>query len=133
MDFSIKRNKEVVLCLMQINKHIYKYIYIYVIRDFSGISAWVWEFYSTFRLSFWSHFQERGRVVYVVLASLSRVRFGECLLSEFLQSERLVGWEVQEVWGILRLWVEYLQFCGWRLGCHCFEKTGHCRYAHCHC
>ena len=35
------------------------YIYIYVIRDFSGISAWVWEFYSTFRLSFWSHFQER--------------------------------------------------------------------------
>ena len=52
------------------------------------------------------------RVVYVVLASLSRVRFGECLLSEFLQSEHLVGWEVQEVWGILRLRVEYLQLCG---------------------
>ena len=44
----------------------------YVIRDFSGISAWVWEFYSMFRLSFWSHFQDRGWVVYVVLASLSR-------------------------------------------------------------
>ena len=42
-------------------------------------------------------------MVYVVLASLSRVRFGECLLSEFLQSEHLGGWEVQEVWGILRL------------------------------
>ena len=51
-------------------------------------------------------------MVYVVLASLSRVRFGECLLSEFLQSEYLVGWEVREVWGILRLRVEYLQFCG---------------------
>ena len=36
------------------------YIYIYVIRDFCGISAWVWEFYSTIRLSFWSDFQERG-------------------------------------------------------------------------
>ena len=84
----------------------------YAIRDFSGISAWVCEFYSTFRLSFWSHFQERGRVVYVVLASLSRVRFGECPLSEFLQSEHLVGWEVREVWGILRLRVEYLQLCG---------------------
>ena len=35
-----------------------------------------------------------GWVVYVVLASLSRVRFVECLLSEFLQSEHLVGWEV---------------------------------------
>ena len=108
------------------------YIYIYVIRDFSGISAWVWEFYSTFRLSFWSHFQERGWLVYVVLASLSRVRFGECLLSEFLQSEYLVGWEFQEVWGILRLRVEYLQLCGWSLGCHCFEKTGHCWYVHYH-
>ena len=43
------------------------------------------EFYSTVRLSFWSHFQERG---WVVLASLSRVRFGECLLSEFLESEQ---------------------------------------------
>ena len=42
----------------------------------------------------------------MVLALLSRVRFGECLLSEFLQSEHLVGWEVQEVWGILRLRVE---------------------------
>ena len=91
---------------------IYIDIYIYVIRDFSGISAWVCEFYSTFRLSFWSHFQERGWVAYVVLASLSRVRFGECLLSEFLQSEHLVGWEVQEVWVILWLRVEYLQFCG---------------------
>ena len=48
----------------------------------------------------------------MVLASLSRVRFGECLLSEFLQSEYLVGWEVQEVSGILRLRVEYLQLCG---------------------
>ena len=47
----------------------------------------------------------------VVLASLSRVRFGECLLSEFLQSEHLVGLEVQEVWGILWLRVEYLQLC----------------------
>ena len=110
--------------------HIYIYMFIevsadgfYVIRDFSGISAWVWEFYSALRLSFWSHFQEGGWVVYVVLASLSRVRFGECLLSEFLQSEHLVGWEVQEVWSILRLRVEYLQLCGWRLGCHCFEKT----------
>ena len=64
----------------------------YVIRDFSGISAWVCEFYSTFLLSFWSHFQKKGLVVYVVLASLSRVRFGECLLCEFLQSEHLVGW-----------------------------------------
>ena len=36
------------------------YIYIYVIRDFSGISAWVWEFYSTFRLSFWSQFSREG-------------------------------------------------------------------------
>ena len=53
-----------------------------------------------------------GWVVYVVLASLSRFRFGdECLLSEFLQSEHLVGWEVREVWGILRLRVEYLQLC----------------------
>ena len=43
----------------------------------------------------------------MVLASLFRVRFGECLLSEFLQSEHLVGWEVQEVWGILWLKVEY--------------------------
>ena len=51
-------------------------------------------------------------VVYVVLASLSRVRFRECILSEFLQSEHLVGWEVQEVWGILWLRVEYLQLCG---------------------
>ena len=81
----------------------------YVIRDFSGISAWVCESYSTFRLSFWSHFQEKGRVVYVV--SLSRVRFEECLLSEFLQLEHLMGWEVQEVWGILWLRVEYLQLC----------------------
>ena len=39
-------------------------------------------------------------MVYVVLASLSRVRFGKCLLGEFLQSEYLVGWGVQEVWGI---------------------------------
>ena len=83
-----------------------------LLEIFSGISAWVCEFYSTFRLSFWSHFHERGWVVYVVLASLSRVRFGECLLSEFLQSEHLVGWEVREVWGILRLSVEYLQLCG---------------------
>ena len=60
------------------------------------VSPREFEFYSTFRLSFWSHFQERGRVVYVVLASLSRVRFGECLLSEFLQSEHLGGWEVQD-------------------------------------
>ena len=51
-------------------------------------------------------------MVYVVLASLSRVRFGVCLLSEFLQSEHLVGWKVREVWGILRLRVEYLQLCG---------------------
>ena len=51
-------------------------------------------------------------MVDVVLASLSRVRFGECFRSEFLQSEHLVGWEVQEVWGILRLKVEYLQLCG---------------------
>ena len=50
-------------------------------------------------------------MVYVVLDSLSRVRFGECLLSEFLQSEHLVGWKVQEVWGILRLKLEYLV--GW--------------------
>ena len=94
-------------------KIMYTYLlYIYVIRDFSGISAWVCEFYSTFRLSFWSHFQERGWVVYVVLASLSRVRFGECLLSEFLQSEHLVGWKVREFWGISWLRVEYLQICG---------------------
>ena len=52
-------------------------------------------------------------MVYVVVASLSRVRFGECLLSESLQSEYLVGWEVQEVWGILRLRVEYLV--GWEV------------------
>ena len=76
---------------------------IYVIIDFSDISARVWEFYSTFRLSFWNRFQERGWVVCVVLASLSRVRFGECLLSEFLQSKYLVGWEVQE---ILRITVD---------------------------
>ena len=48
-------------------------------------------------------FSREGAVVYVVLASLSRVRFGECLLSEFLQSEYLVGWEVQEVWDIFKI------------------------------
>ena len=37
------------------------------------------------------------------LSLVVQVCFGECLLSEFLQSEHLVGWEVQEVWGILRL------------------------------
>ena len=108
---NIKKNKENVLWLMQIN--IYR-VYICslmfprmgsMLLEIFPVSPRGFESFTRrlFRLSFWSHFQERGWVVYVVLASLSRVRFGECLLGEFLQSEQLVGWDVQEVWSILWL------------------------------
>ena len=76
------------------------YTYIYMLLEIFPVSPLGFEsFTRRFGSPFGAIFKRGGWVVYVVLASLSRVRFGECLLSEFLESENLVGWEVQEVWG----------------------------------